>query len=77
MKYSDSKSFSLHHFRKVLATVSQLRPDFVENKLGCAVETLEEILERIHEESLIEYTQECNNRCIAHKFFGIQFCEEL
>lgn len=73
MKYSALKTFSTQHLREVLSTVATLQTDFLLNNMGCAIETFEEILDILHQESL----PNCSESCITHKYFSIQFCEEV
>ena len=73
MKYSALKTFSTHHLREVLSTIASMQEDFQLDRMGCAVETFEEILNILHKES----SPVCNNDCISHKYFSVQYCQEV
>ena len=77
MQYSDVKAISTAHFREILSEIASLKPDFLVNNIGCAVEAFEEILEIVHKESLGPENPSCNNSCLAHESFGFQYCEEM
>ena len=77
MKYSENKNFSTQGIRAVLKNIENSQKDYEDHKMGCAIETFEDILELIHKESLPEGETNCNNTCISHKYFGHQYIEEM
>ena len=75
MKYSETEDFSTQSLRHTLSDITNFKSEFLDYNMGCAVEAFEDILNIIHNESTS--TSSCNNTCISHSYFGIQYCEEM